>query len=343
MNVLMRFSFLNAGILDLENRQLPTNEQLIRWCGGCQCWAATGGNMAFEAINIGCEVVQLYNQFNQDCKGFEKGQTLLDHLHTLEVAPAESSKSVRQLLFRVRSGRVVCKKCWAVAAGFTVKDQEGEPTPTLNPQFKKMMSKLRLSITEASTKTTIQTPMKSKSIAVLAFLQRYMKHATDRVPCMDADVEAEGLDPSTRQRVHLDVARKIEVYDEFKLHLARLHQADVCLDNVSTVSASYFLKILRENYRVIQHKHSNFSQCYLCFLFRELKARATTELEKMFIQEHREAHYRIVYLERVEYHIIRVLAVTEPASVLSIIVDAMTKYKTGAPTLTRHVNVPGFR
>jgi hypothetical protein len=298
--------------------------------------------VAAECIRIGCEVLQLHNQFNQDYPSFNKGQTLLDYLHTLEVAATDASKTVKQLVFRNTSGRVVCSICWAVAAGFTVKDSNGVPSQVLNPQFKKMMAKVRRSVTDASAaQNNAKVPTKPKSVVVLAFLKRYMEHSTDRVPSMHSDEESDGPEKVSRQRVHLDVARKIELYAEFEKHQTKLHLIDHSLP--ATVSSSYFLKTLRENYRVIQHKHNNFSQCYLCFLFRELKSRATTEADKKYIQQHREAHYRIVYLERVEYHSIRVSATLEPESYISLIVDAMTKHKTAGPTLTRHVSVSNFR
>jgi mRNA-degrading endonuclease RelE of RelBE toxin-antitoxin system len=331
----MHFLIYKLGVLDPSNRELPSNQQLLAWCGGCKCWApkSSGGPGAVSAdcIDIGCEVLRLHNQFNQDFKGFQKGQTLLDYLHTLAFAPT-GTKTTKQLVFRTTTGRVVCQTCWAVAAGFTVKESNGAASHVLNPQFKKMMSKVRQGMTDASSRKKVKVPTKHKSVAVLAFLHRYMEHATDRVPSMDSDDETDGHETVNRQRVHLDAARKSEVYTEFEKHLTKVQEID---SNVpSKVSLSYFLKILRENYRVIQHKHSNFSQCYLCFLFRELKARATTEQDKKFIQEHREAHYRIVYLERVEYHMIRVLAALELGSYFSIIIDAMSKYKTSNPTLT---------
>lgn len=72
-----------------------------------------------------------------------------------------------------------------------------------------------------------------------------MKHGVDRLP------EVEDEDATTdedRTRVHLDASYKSELYDEFLEDLKR--QAADNGTPVVRVSSSYFLQVLRKNYKV---------------------------------------------------------------------------------------------
>lgn len=81
-------------------------------------------------------------------------------------------------------------------------------------------------------------------------LVRYMEHGVDRIPEL-ADEDKEGTVGDVlngRDRVHLDATYKSELYDDFLEDLK-----EQAADNgtpVLAVSLSYFLQVLRKNYKV---------------------------------------------------------------------------------------------
>jgi hypothetical protein len=110
------------------------------------------------------------------------------------------------------------------------------------------------------------------------------------------------------------------------------------------ISPDYFLKILRQHYKVIMHKHNCkiHSQCRQCLYYRETLRKKLSTVDKIKLKKGRAAHYAIVYNSRVTYHTLRRLAQERPDKVLSMIVDAVSKYKVELPRCTRDMHWSGF-
>ena len=83
-------------------------------------------------------------------------------------------------------------------------------------------------------------------------LVRYMEHGVDRIPELaDEDEDKEGTVGDVlngRDRVHLDATYKSELYHDFLEDLKE--QAANNGTPVLAVSLSYFLQVLRKNYKV---------------------------------------------------------------------------------------------
>lgn len=109
------------------------------------------------------------------------------------------------------------------------------------------------------------------------------------------------------------------------------------------VSEPWFLQVLDEHYEIVIHRHKRFAQCMLCFMLKQLAARAACPADRDHIKKHRGLHYKTVRLERIEYHTNRRNAQLEPARVMSIIIDAMTKWKTALPLFSRELKFGKFK
>ena len=103
------------------------------------------------------------------------------------------------------------------------------------------------------------------------------------------------------------------------------------------VSHAYFLKIHQQHYKVIMHKQKSHPQCRQCLYFRETLRTKLSTVDKIKVKKGRAAHYAIVYNSRVTYHTLRRLAQERPNKVLSIIVDAVSKYKVELPRCIRYM------
>ena len=74
-----------------------------------------------------------------------------------------------------------------------------------------------------------------------------MKHGVDKIPELE-DEDEETRVHLDRTRVHLDASYKSELYDEFLEDLKQ--QAADNGNKMLQVSSSYFLQVLRNNYKV---------------------------------------------------------------------------------------------
>jgi hypothetical protein len=146
------------------------------------------------------------------------------------------------------------------------------------------------------------------------------------------------------QRVHVDVARKADIWGACCEHLNRNLGIDLkqqlgdTLSVKQPISDGYFLALLRDKYDVVMHKHKKFSQCLTCFLFKQLLASTVDKTDRAEIRLARQKHFDTVFEERVIYHITRNYAKEYPWDVLSMIVDAQSAWRTQGPTLPREVS-----
>ena len=195
-----------------------------------------------------------------------------------------------------------------------------------------------------------------KALTVQAFLQTWMAESTDLIPDSDNEEDDMRYDsdaPDThsniagsRQRVHVDVNCKKDIYeaciDDMRDEMGSDGKTCTKKQYDKPVSPDYFLKILRQHYKVIMHKHKSHSQCRQCLYYRETLRTKHSTVDKIKLKKGRAAHYAIVYNSRVTYHTLRRLAQERPDKVLSLIVDAVSKYKVELPRCTRDMHWSGF-
>lgn len=280
---------------------------------------------------------------------FKKGDALLQHMVVHDSKSTGSKRKVRWFLPSAPTVSI-CKVCWARCAGFY-----DHKTNSVNQTFKKVASLFNKDITSAQEESTagdnsssqgIQAP---KATAVLSFLQRYLQEATDLLPeseeteenipydvnCADTYTNIAG----SRRRVHLDVTSKMDLWDECVADMVDDMKASgqqftqQQLD--APVSYDYFLKVLGLHYKVIIHKHKNFSQCKECLHYKERLKTQLSVHDRARVKSERAKHYKVVYQERVTYHATRRRAQERPDKWMSIITDAVSKNRTELPRFTR--------
>ena len=98
--------------------------------------------------------------------------------------------------------------------------------------------------------------------------------------------------------MHVDVASKREIWhlccNELREELLA-EGAKVSPEEMKTpVSEGWFLQVLDNNYEIIIHRHKRFAQCILCFMLKQMAARATTVADREHIKKHRGLHYQTV-------------------------------------------------
>ena len=108
------------------------------------------------------------------------------------------------------------------------------------------------------------------------------------------------------------------------------------------VSETYFMKLLREHYKVIMHKHKGFSKCNCCHYYKEQLKKKGSVIDRIKLKKERAQHYALIYAERVEYHTLRRHAQQHPDKMISIIVDSCSKWKTELPRFTRELKLGKF-
>ena len=279
---------------------------------------------------------------------FKKGEALLQHMIANDTKSTSNKRKVRWFLPSAPTV-AICQVCWARCAGFYDKKSQ-----SVNQTFKKISVLFNKGITTAQQETTAgdnSTRYKSlapKATAILSFLERFLQEATDLIP-EDEEVEEDmkydvnGSDTykniaGTRQRVHVDVTTKQDLYEECVMDMVDAMKASgmPCSHQLDRpISYDYFLTVLRQHYKVIIHKHKSFSQCKECLHYKERLRTQMSVHDRAMVKSERAKHYKIVYKERVTYHATRRRAQERPDKWMSIITDAVSKYKTELPRFTR--------
>ena len=192
-----------------------------------------------------------------------------------------------------------------------------------------------------------------KSLHVCSFLRRWMQEAQDLIPESDDDEEDMRVDydgplgsgnmAGKRQRVHVDVTLKKDISlacvddmrDEMTANGGDFNEKEYEFP----VSETYFMKLLRERYKVIMHKHKGFSKCNCCHYYKDQLKKKGSVIDRIKLKKERAQHYALVYAERVEYHTLRRHAQQPSDKMISIIVDSCSKWKTALPWFTRELKL----
>ena len=327
------------------------------------------------AIQIGMRyatqlaIDDLWKQFNkppatEGGDAFHKGDALLQYMYKNEATLAGAKHKVHWAL-PSQPDKSICKCCWSRCAGFYDFTQNAP-----NATFRSILSMFNKRITTAKKERTntsadgcnndLPTSNKSgrKALAVQVFLKTWMAESTDLIPDSDNEEDDMRYDSDAadtlsniagaRQRVHVDVNYKTDIFDacvdDLREEMASNGNAAFTeKDYAKPVSCDYFLKILRRHYKVIMHKHKSHSQCRQCLYFREILKTKLSTVDKIRLKKNRAAHYALVYNSRVAYHTTRRLAQERPDKVISMIVDAVSKWKTELPRFTRDTHLSNFK
>ena len=310
----------------------------------------------------------LWNQFNKapasaTGESFHKGDALLQYMYTNE---ATSGGTKHKVLWALPSAphEQICKCCWARCAGFydfTQNNVNSTFRATLS-MFNKRLSTAKRETLQAGTdgshaRLASGNNSGKKALAVQAFLKTWMAESTDLIPDSDDEEDDMRYDsdaPDThtniagsRQRVHVDVNFKKDIYeaciDDIRDEMASAGKTYTEKEYDQPISPDYFLKILRQHYKVVMHKYKSHSQCRQCLHYRETLRTKVSPVDKIKLKKCRAAHYAIVYNSRVTYHTLRRLAQERPDKVLSVIVDAVSKYKVELPRCTRDMHWSGYK
>ena len=262
----------------------------------------------------------LWKQFNKapaSATGelFHKGDALLQHMYTNE---ATSGGTKHKVLWALPSAphEQICKCCWARCAGFydfTQNNVNSTFRATLS-MFNKRLSTAKRETLQAGTdgshaRLASGNNSGKKALAVQAFLKTWMAESTDLIPDSDDEEDDMRYDsdaPDThtniagsRQRVHVDVNFKKDIYeaciDDIRDEMASAGKTYTEKEYDQPISPDYFLKILRQHYKVIMHKYKSHSQCRQCLHYRESLRTKISPVDKIKLKKCRAAHYAIVY------------------------------------------------
>ena len=305
---------------------------------------------------------QLWHRFNFDKtllenKRHTKGQALLDYMWQNKVDRGGAKYKVRWHIPEHHDVEV-CQTCWARAAGFY-----DETTSGVNRTFRTQLAAFNSHSDIAGqgqlcaghltsghrAAVSGEQRLAQKATIVCSFLKRWMKEAQDLIPESDDDEEdmpveldeALGVEniAGKRQRVHVDVTYKQDIYDACVDDMQDEMLAEgvefSAKDYEFPVSKSYFLKLLQTHYKVIMHKHKGFSKCNACHYFKEELKKKCSVMDRIELKKERAKHYALIYAERVQYHTVRRTGQTRPDQVISMIVDSCSKWKTELPRFTR--------
>ena len=310
---------------------------------------------------------QLWNQFNKDrsLPGNEKhskGQALLDYMWQNKVDRGGAKHKVR---WHFPEHDEVCQNCWARTAGFYDKK-----TSDVNSTFRTQRAAFNAGSDIAGQGQLGSGQLGSgqgaamsgeqrnaqKAVQVCSFLKRWMQEAQDLIPESDDDEEDMRVDydeplgsgniAGKKQRVHVDVTLKKDIFlacvDDMRDELTAAGEDFNEKEYGFPVSETYFLKLLREHYKVIMHKHKGFSKCNCCHYYKEQLKKKGSVIDRIKLKKERAQHYALIYAERVEYHTLRRHAQEHPDKVISMIVDSCSKWKTELPRYTRELKVGNF-
>jgi hypothetical protein len=322
-----------------ESRKHLTSER-IEELGKCNdhCQCKHGNCLHREDLqsmqNLGTNIHMLWDRFNSKTPGHHKGQALLDYMYENEMVVGGVFKKIGWKLFP-GSPDYVCESCWRICAGFS------KPSGKESGVYDRMRILFNAGDTngiyEQERDFDKSGDVKKKlSLAIDVFLETWLKDNSDEIPEDMASFNDLG-----KKRVHVDVARKRDIWDACCLYLERNYpelkgKAKRGKDG-KPCSKDWFIKRLNNKVKVVIHKHKKFSQCVTCFLFKQLMAKCTNPADKKEIRAHRKRHFDTVFGERVIYHMSRHWAKDNPEQALSIILDGQTKWRTCGPTMSRQL------
>jgi hypothetical protein len=190
----------------------------------------------------------------------------------------------------------------------------------MNATFQSMLSKFNRGHRHAADQNVIGSKVVNiecnKQDKILRFLRQWVLDAQDHIP-EDVSEELQQNEPTgtltakegrvivclrlivtSVTQVHVDVASKREIWhlccnelrDELLAEGAKVSPEEMEIP----VSEGWFLKVLDDNYEIIIHRHKRFAQCVLCFMLKQMAARATTVADREHIKKHRGLHYQTV-------------------------------------------------
>jgi len=297
-----------------------------------------------ERLALASKIHNLWPVFNGRSKDFHKGQALLDYMYANQKVTSGAKKRV-QFKLSAGSETCVCASCWRLCTGFT---KENGAESTLYARTRAMFN---AGVTNAMADRAQDAPHKltgeqktDLKVAVVAFIDSWLKDNSDPIP------EDTAFNIHGPPRVHVDVPRKRDIWlaciDYLEKHydhgLGRTSTKQQPREQTPMISMDWFLKLLNGKVDVVMHKHKKFSQCVTCFLFKQLLAKCKNPVDIAEIREHRRRHFDVVFGERVIYHSCRNWARENPELALSMILDAMSMWRTRGPTIPREVGSGGF-
>ena len=317
-------------------------------CNGLSCLQRLEAQT--DSFVVAQQISKLFKSFNPlGNDKFDKGNALLSHMHSYENRVYNGQKKKIRWQLPDCPSMEICVNCWLRCAGFY-----DEISHDRNATFKRALSAFNKGMTKLSKKTSDKSAHAAKHLRVLTFLQEWSTHAGDLLPdeeeedesmCYDSKSDNDGVAglPVVRKRIHVDVALKSEIWEACCNDLEDEAARDgFSYEGKHPVSKEHFLAILRKHYKVIIHKYKQFAKCQACFTYKSHLAAAKTAADRAFIRRQQALHYRIIYLERCEYHRVRRLAMRDPRKTLSMISDSISKWKTELPLFNRDLKLAGF-
>jgi hypothetical protein len=188
-----------------------------------------------------------------------KSQWLLSYMMANEKENPTVDGLKRKVGYRAPGiGKEICHRCFAHAAGFVQVDLQPSIT------FKRALSAFNdgdvtMDFTHGRNRTRrMDFSMEAR---IVAWIDRWLPGNHDKSP-MNPD------------ELHLNAKSKQAVWviccDDFVREANLGADATEAEKNKCRPSKSYFLKVMREKYHCVIHKHKKFSQCSLCSMFKEL-------------------------------------------------------------------------
>jgi hypothetical protein len=168
-------------------------------------------------------------------------------------------KKKRQVNYRApQVGTKICPCCFAAAAGFVQLDGQVSIT------YKRVLSvfnKRHDTIDFRDGKKRKRKMQFGMEGRIVSWIDRWL-------------IGNHGTSPMNPDELHLNARSKSSVWvqccDDFVNEAYLPPDATEAEKNACRPSKSYFLKIMRDKYHCVIHKHKKFSQCALCSMFKEL-------------------------------------------------------------------------
>ena len=266
----------------------------------------------------------------------QRGKKLLSELHQSYnhqgILPSDKVKKTAQMKFRIpgnechRLYSTICLDCWGLAANVasietskrSIKRSSmlGYLVSSFNSKNNMSDDNLFPSQSQAMKFEGKPELKDSMTSAILVWLQLWLPGNVDISP----------MDP---RKMHLDAPSRRFVFNQM--------QEDWENCNRDVPAYNTFLRVMRDNFSIVVHKHKKFAECEVCSLYKELWAKSRHESETLRheIKALRKSHFDQQYIERMEYYIAREQSFSNADDYVCIMIDAMTETSTSVPMQRR--------